>query len=142
MFVPVFDFVFDDLILRIDISPLLFVSRSKATFNTFIRLLPIESMQIFMSILRAFFFDFRSTLVVYFGHISEEQVPLIRIIRILMNTFLSQVFKDNFLAFKLVAVISGAVAASSVAVGGNEVFTAVHALPINEMWSHKYFITK
>lgn len=78
----------------------------------------------------------------YSGDVSEEQVSLIVVIRPFMDALLSQVLQNDLLPTELVAVVSGAVPSSSVAVGVDEVFTTVHALPVYEMRGHEDLITK
>ena len=76
------------------------------------------------------------------GYVTEEQVILFIIIGILVDALLSKVLKDYLLTLELVSVISRAVSSTGEAVGSDEVFTAVDALPVDEVWGHKYLVSK
>ena len=74
--------------------------------------------------------------------ISKEQISLASIICLLMDTLLSQIFHYDFLSAQLVAVVSGTVPSASIAVGLDEIITAVHALPIHEVWRHQHLVAE
>ena len=69
--------------------------------------------------------------------VSEEQISFVLGVHSLVDALLSQVFKYNLLTTKLVAMVSGTILASSVAVGSDEVITTIHAFPVHVMGCHE-----
>lgn len=69
--------------------------------------------------------------------IFKEQESFVFAIGVLVYAFLAQVFQDNFLAAKVISVISRAIPAPREAIGFNEIVAAVHTLPVDEVWGHE-----
>ena len=140
--VPKVNLIFNYFVLGLDVHPLGLVTRAEAVSYASLGAVPVEASQILMCKLGALFSDLTAAIVMDLGHVPEKQVPLILLISLLVNTLLPQVFKDDLLTAQFVTMVSGAVPAAGIAVGLNEIVSAVHALPVNEMGSHEDAITE
>lgn len=95
-----------------------------------------------MCIFRALFIDVLLALIMNCSHILKEQESLIFTISVFVYAFLAQVFHDNFLATQVISVVCSAISSTSEAVSANELVTAIHALPVDEVGTHQYFVAK
>lgn len=140
--VPVFDFFIYYFVLRLELAPFVLIGGSEGVGDALVSLVPVEAMESTVCVLRAIVVDVGAALIMYGGHISEEEEALILIIDLLINTFLSQILKDDLFAFELVSVVGRAISSAREAVGLDEILSAVHALPVDEVWGHEHLLAE
>ena len=140
--VPEIDLILNYLVLCRNFHPFGLVFGTETISYALLRPIPVKARQVLVRKFRALLTDFTAAIVVDLGDVAEEQISLMLLIGLLVDTLLSQILEDDFLATQLVAVVSCAVPTSSVAVGLDEVVSAVHALPVDEVRSHKNTISE